>query len=140
MKKILIVACILCLLVGLFAAFLYTHKTVPTEDGSTVDEFPIGSSNPDVVGVAPDPVIADLVRADIQGATPLEFSPTVIVGQYALQGWWDAYTGGEALFEYRNGVWMHLPGVGPWNVPLLIEAGVPQSVAESLIAQRKNVP
>jgi hypothetical protein len=72
----------------------------------------------------------------IQNANEIQLYNTVVVMPYALQTWGDQNKGGESLLKYDSTTgWILLSmGGGAWDVPSLVSAGVPQSVAEQLVA------
>lgn len=62
---------------------------------------------------------------------------TAISEGYALQSWKGDSIGGEALlkFDTAQNKWIIVdPGGGAWSVLGLVQMGVPQSAAESLVA------
>ena len=72
------------------------------------------------------------------GAT-VTLQGTVIVSTYALQTWKEGDEAGEALFKYTSGTGWKLvtSGGGEASVASLITIGIPQDIAEALIAGRK---
>lgn len=82
--------------------------------------------------------IAHALTGQIQNSNSITLKGTTVVSIYALQAWGDENRGGEALLLYdSSGGWLLLSmGGGVWDVSSLVAAGVPQSVAEQLIAGR----
>ena len=83
-----------------------------------------------------DPTVAKDFLDAIQNADQITLGGTVIVSPYALQIWGDANKGGEALLKNVSGTGWKLVslGGGEWNVLALIQAGVPPTAAEQLVA------
>ncbi|MEK7068707.1 MAG: hypothetical protein AAB964_02745 [Patescibacteria group bacterium] len=64
---------------------------------------------------------------------------TVVIGGWALQVWVGDVMGGEALFTFdtAESKWVLVDfGGGAWSVESLVRAGVPQDIAEALLAGR----
>jgi hypothetical protein len=64
-----------------------------------------------------------------------------VVGEYALQVWIDDYMGGQALlrFDTAQQKWVLVDGGGgAWSVDTLVSAGVPEDVAQKLLAGLKR--
>jgi len=79
---------------------------------------------------------AAVTRAyEAQFDTQKKFPPTkvVIVSGYALQGW-DNGAKGAAIMQYAPGRgWTFVEsGDGDWDVPSMVQMGVPQDVAQQL--------
>ncbi len=66
---------------------------------------------------------------------------TAVVEEWALQKWVGDETGGEALLRYDSvsKAWVVVDvGGGAWSVDALVRAGVPESVAGSLLSKLRQ--
>jgi hypothetical protein len=82
-----------------------------------------------------DPVA--VTRAyEAQFDTLKKFPPSkvVIVSGYALQGWTNGASSGAAIMQYVTGRgWTFVEsGDGDWDVPSMVQMGVPQDIAQQL--------
>src|SRR3989338_5458479 len=71
----------------------------------------------------------------------IKLSETVVVGEYALQGWIGDVMGGEALLTYdaTQDKWKLVDiGGGAWSVEGLVTFGVPQDIATKLVASMQR--
>ncbi len=99
------------------------NKTIPDQQASTGTQ----------------PVIANSFLGQIQNSNLITLKGTVIASDYALQMWDDENKGGQALLRYdssRGWVLISLGG-GEWSILSLTQIGVPQLVAEKLVAGSK---
>lgn len=99
------------------------NKTIPDQQASTGTQ----------------PVIAKSMTNQIQNSDLITLRGTVVASDYALQIWGDENKGGQALLRYdssRGWVLMSLGG-GEWSILSLTQIGVPQLVAEKLVAGSK---
>ena len=87
-----------------------------------------------------DPAIASNFKSQIQNANLITLGGTIVVSSYALQIWGDVNKGGEALLEYASSTgWTLMSlGGGEWTVDGLVQEGVPQNIAEQLVAGLGN--
>jgi hypothetical protein len=84
--------------------------------------------------------VKEAFLGQIQNSNLITFGNTAIVSSYALQSWGSTDMGGEALLEYDSAKgWMLITmNGGIWSVQGLVDFGVPQSIAEQLIADLRK--
>ncbi len=80
---------------------------------------------------------AAVTRAyEAQFDTLKKFPPSklVMINGYALQGWTNGASGGAAIMQYVTGRgWTFVEsGDGEWDVPSMVQMGVPQDIAQQL--------
>ena len=80
---------------------------------------------------------AAVTRAyEAQFDTQQKFPPSklVMVNGYALQGWTNGGSNGAAIMQYATGRgWVFVEsGDGEWDVPSMVQMGVPQDIAQKL--------
>lgn len=124
---------------GIGMYFLFPKTSNPQKDSDiTGITFPVNTEQPQIPQREVNPEITSALQRQAPEIGKVTYGGTVIVPGYALQTWWDNYTGGEALLKYIDGEWKLLPGSGPWNVESLITAGVPVNVASQLTKRRSG--
>jgi hypothetical protein len=73
---------------------------------------------------------------EAQFDTQQKFPPSklVMVNGYALQGWTNGASTGAAIMQYATGRgWVFVEsGDGEWDVPSMVQIGVPQDIAQPL--------
>jgi hypothetical protein len=87
-----------------------------------------------------NPEVAKDFLGEVQNVNQITLGGTVVVLSYSLQIWGNTNSGGEALLKYASSTGWTLVslGGGEWTVPALMQEGVPQSIAEQLVAGLTN--
>jgi hypothetical protein len=87
-----------------------------------------------------NPEVAKDFLSEAQNVNQITLGGTVVALPYALQIWGNTNSGGEALLEYASSTGWTLVslGGGEWSVLALIQEGVPQLIAEQLVAGLTN--
>lgn len=114
------------------------QQTPPTS--STVPSY---TSTVSVPGVPTDAAVAATLRSKIADGEPTTLYGNVVVENYALQVWGNPVGGGQALLKRDSvqGQWVLVSwGGGAWSAEGLVEQGVPQEVAASLVANVPSIP
>ncbi len=112
-------------------------NTVSTGTSGIATTAPAPQPLPDQdASAGTQPEIAKSMSTQIQNANLITLKGTAIVSIYALQIWGDENKGGEALLRYDSTHgWVLLSmGGGLWAADGLVAYGVPQTVAEQLVA------
>ena len=108
---------------------------------TSVSALPVTPDNPQKVSTSQNPaVVAAYLSQDKSASAGFVLGGTVVVMPYALQDWGDVNTGGEALLKYSasSGWTLITAGGGWWDVPDLVQEGVPQATAVQLMAGLGN--
>lgn len=150
MKTFLIIIGSIVVIGLIWIGILLTSPKTPQQTNITGSTLPVASSTntttvqnqsipnqQQIVGTQPE--IAQSFRGQIQNADLITLRGTTIVSTYALQEWGDENKGGQALLEYNSSQgWILISmGGGVWSVSSLVQIGVPQLIAEQLVAGSK---
>lgn len=150
MKIFFIIVGIAAVAGALVWLWFYTAPKVPSQTPSGVvsgPTLPVASST--VSGQQPipnqlesagtQPEIARSFLSQATGADRMTLEGTMVVSSYALQTWGDENMGGEALMQYdaSKGWVLVSMGGGAWDVSSLVAIGVPEPIAEQLVASRQ---
>lgn len=109
-----------------------TPATFPSSTDTESQPIP---NQPISKGTRPEIVTA--FKAQSVDAASYTFGGTIIVANYALQAWRGGEMGGEALLVYDATLheWkLQTEGGGAASVASLVSIGVPQGIAETLMA------
>lgn len=139
MKKALIfllIGVIFLILLGLFIFKMFSAPTKqPTQQQTT---FPISTAinQQDQSSIE----IQQEQRAfknKIINTDQITLGKAKIIAPYAIQDWSDENKAGEALLKYdsQSGWELITMGGGAWDVPSLVDAGVPESIARQLMGE-----
>lgn len=150
MKTFLIIIGGIVIIGLIWIGILLTSPKTPQPTNITGSTLPVASSTNTTTGqnqpipnqqqvAGTQPEIAQSFRGQIQNASLITLRGTTIVSTYALQEWGDENKGGQALLEYSPSQgWVLISmGGGAWSVSSLTQIGVPQLIAEQLVAGSK---
>jgi len=147
MKKYIIGILIIVIITVIVWFFMFKNKNLPQttvvklDTNNQIDtNQPKTSPNvkkqntPEIV----NPVVAKDFKSQITNSNMITLYNTTVTDNYALQEWGDANKGGVALLKYQdNQGWLLLSlGGGAWDLPSLLEIGVPKLAAEKLLETR----
>ena|SRR6185312_2873044 len=148
MNKIITILIILIVIVFAIAGVVWFMRSQsPVSPGTDNNSGVVIPSDSNSSGTSQVPQSASSVQAAFKNSlgtnNPDNIIPTdtVIAGNFALQSWEGQVTGGEALMKYDSttGRWnVVMSSGGSWSMQELINAGVSQSVAQTLIAGAGN--
>jgi hypothetical protein len=120
------------------ATWFYFHNT-STQPGAQQITFPTSGPISNQQEQQLQPVIKKALLGQIQNSNQITLKNAVVVMPYALQAWGDSNKGGDALLRYdhTNGWILVSMGGGAWDVPSLIQLGVPQDIAAQLVTREQ---
>ena len=89
---------------------------------------------PSVAAIADPKAVTRAYEAQFDTLKKFPPSKLVMVNGYALQGWTNGGSTGAAIMQYVTGRgWVFVEsGDGEWDVPSMVQMGVPQDIAQPL--------
>lgn len=142
MNRNIIILVTLLIVVIVAGAIWFLRSNQPTPTGQGIPAVTLPDNSNGVPSQQDSQSKAAVQSAFRSGIAPyvtdnVRLQQTVIAGEYALQVWTSDTMGGQALLKYNptQGRWTFVTaGGGEWSVAGLVEAGVSQDIATTLLA------